>query len=123
MDVINGLRQERDGQDEDDGDHKEDDGEVEVVHLADDGRALAGEDAAARAVGKLGHHPRQADQQADHQAPEGPLRREAAAWGGAAQASGSASSLSGAWQAGQGRGSVPRLAPELPSSGRADQEQ
>ena len=74
--VFDGFGHERDSQDEDTRDNKQDDGEVEVVHSAYDGGTVTGVNAAACAICKLGYHPGQADQKANHEAIKSTLREE-----------------------------------------------
>jgi len=75
--VVNGFGHQRDSQDDDTGDNKQDDGEVEVVDSTDDGGTVTGVNAAACPKGKLSNHPGQADKKADCEAVECTLRKEA----------------------------------------------
>lgn len=72
--VGDGLCHEGDSQDDDAGDDKQDDGEIEVVDAADDGGTVAGLGTAARPEGELGDHSGEADGQTDDQAPESSLQ-------------------------------------------------
>lgn len=66
----------RDAQDDDTGDNKQDDGEVEVVDSTYDGGTVTGLNTAACPISKLSNHPGQADTQANHEAPKSTLRKE-----------------------------------------------
>lgn len=72
--VGDGLGHKGNSQDDDAGDDEQDDGEVEVVDVADDDGTVAGLGAAVCPVGKLSDHSGEADGQADDQAPESPLQ-------------------------------------------------
>lgn len=74
--VVDGFGHERDSQDDDTGDDKQDDGEVEVVDSTYDGGTVTGIDTAACPISKLGYHPGQADQQSDGEAVKCTLRKE-----------------------------------------------
>lgn len=74
--VGNGFGHERDSQDDDTGDSKQDDGEVEVVDSTYDGGTVRGVNTAARPVSKFSNHPRQAYRQADHEPIERTLEEE-----------------------------------------------
>lgn len=74
--VRNRVCEQGDAQDGEETDDEEDYGEIEVVHAADDRRALAVCRAGPASVGKLRHHPDEADQESTDQPPEGPLREE-----------------------------------------------
>lgn len=69
-----GLCAQGDHQGEEAGAGEQHDGEVEVMHAAQERRARGGPDAAARPKGELGNEARQAYQQATDQSPEGALR-------------------------------------------------
>lgn len=59
--VLNGFGHERDSHDDDTGDNKQDDGEVEVVDSTYDGGTVTGANAAACPINKLCNHPGEAD--------------------------------------------------------------
>lgn len=73
--VRDGFCHERHSKDDDTGDDKQNDGEVEVVHSTYDGGAATGASTAARPVSKLGDHPGQADSQSDRESIERTLRK------------------------------------------------
>lgn len=73
--VRNGFCHERHSKDDDTGDDKQNDGEVEVVDSTYDGGAFTGANTAARPECKLGDHPGQADSQSDHESTERTLRK------------------------------------------------
>lgn len=73
--VIDGFGHERDGQDEDAGENKQDDAEVEIVDSTYDGGAVAGAVTAACPINKFSNHPGQADGQANHEAVKSTLRK------------------------------------------------
>lgn len=73
--VVDGFGHERDSQDDDTGDSKQDDGEVEVVDSTNDGGTVTGVNTAAGPISKLSHHPGQADKQANHEAIKCTLRK------------------------------------------------
>lgn len=66
--VRDGRGHEGDTQDDDAGDGEQDDAEVKVVDSTDDGRTVAGVNAAAGSENKLGDHPGQTDCQPNHEA-------------------------------------------------------
>lgn len=72
--VSDGFGHERNSHDDDAGDDKEDDGEVEVVDPAYDGGTVTGLNTAACPIGKLGNHSGQAYCQANHEADKSPLK-------------------------------------------------
>lgn len=74
--VFNGFGHERNSQDDEAGDNKQNDGEVEVVDTTYDGGTGTGANTAACPVSKLSYHPGQADTQADSEAKKGSLRKE-----------------------------------------------
>lgn len=74
--VWNRVREQGDAQDGEEAEDEEEYGEIEVVHAADDRRALPVCQAGLASVGKLRHHPGEADQEPTSQPPEGPLRGE-----------------------------------------------
>lgn len=80
MFVCNRFGHEWDGQDQYTGQAEEDEGEIEVVHTADDCGTVTGIHAAACAIGKLCYHTRQTHQQTNTQPIESTLWRRAILW-------------------------------------------
>lgn len=74
--VGDGFGHERDSQDDDTGDNKQDDGEVEVVDSTYNGGTVTGVNTASCPISKLGNHPGQAYSQANHEAVKCTLKKE-----------------------------------------------
>lgn len=74
--VFNGFAHERNSQDDEAGDNKQNDGEVEVVDTTYDGGTVTRINTAACPESKLGYHPGQPDTQADSEAIKRSLRKE-----------------------------------------------
>lgn len=74
--VFNGFGHKRNSQDDEAGDNKQNDGEVEVVDTTYDGGTVTGANTAACPESKLSYHPGQPDTQADSEAIKCSLRKE-----------------------------------------------
>lgn len=66
--VVDGFGHERDCQDDDAGNDKQDDGEVEVVDATNDGGTVAGAGAASCPEDELCDHSGEANREANHEA-------------------------------------------------------
>lgn len=73
MYIRNGLCNQGDPQNDDDGYPKQDHGKVKIVNSTNDIRTVAGLYTAASSIAKLRKHPSQSNQQPNDQAPKGSL--------------------------------------------------